>query len=52
MDDPFLNLKPSANDKVHVLVFAIDANTFSQMNEKAVETLQNIIDEARRLGES
>ncbi|KAL3052045.1 hypothetical protein OYC64_004745 [Pagothenia borchgrevinki] len=49
MDDPFLNLKPSANDKVHVLVFVIDANKFSQMNEKAVEMLLDIIDEARRL---
>ncbi|KAJ4920269.1 hypothetical protein JOQ06_000049, partial [Pogonophryne albipinna] len=49
MDSPFLNLNPSANDKVQVLVFVIDANTFSQMNEKAVETLQDIRDEASRL---
>ncbi|KAF3850352.1 hypothetical protein F7725_020071 [Dissostichus mawsoni] len=49
MDGPFLNLKPRANDKVHVLVFVIDANKFSQINEKAVEMLQDIRDEASRL---
>ncbi|XP_033935676.1 interferon-induced protein 44-like isoform X2 [Pseudochaenichthys georgianus] len=49
MNGPFLNLNPSANDKVQVLVFVIDANTFSQMNEKAVETLQDIRDEASEL---
>ncbi|KAK1889100.1 Interferon-induced protein 44 [Dissostichus eleginoides] len=49
MDGPFLNLKPRANDKVHVLVFVIDATKFSHMNEKAVEMLQDIRDEASRL---
>ncbi|KAK5879582.1 hypothetical protein CesoFtcFv8_022684 [Champsocephalus esox] len=49
MDGPSFNRNPSANDKVQVLIFVIDANKFSQMNEKAVETLQDIRDEASRL---
>ncbi|XP_063758498.1 interferon-induced protein 44-like isoform X2 [Eleginops maclovinus] len=48
-DDRFYKPTPSANDKVHVLVFVIDANKWSLMNEKALEALDDIRDEAKLL---
>ncbi|XP_032396117.1 interferon-induced protein 44 [Etheostoma spectabile] len=40
---------PTANDRAHVLVCVVDARTVSQMSEKAIETLQDIRDEASDL---
>ncbi|KAF1377040.1 hypothetical protein PFLUV_G00217750 [Perca fluviatilis] len=49
-EDQYYNRDPTANDKVHVVVCVIDASTVSQMSPKAVETLQDIRDEASDLG--
>ncbi|XP_078131478.1 interferon-induced protein 44-like [Sander vitreus] len=48
-DDQFYNEQPTNNDKVHVLVCVINANTLSQMSEKTVEKIRNIRIEARKL---
>ncbi|XP_059212545.1 interferon-induced protein 44-like [Centropristis striata] len=49
-EDPYYNDSPTTNDKVHILVCVVDANTFSQMTEKVVETIMDIRDEAADLG--
>ncbi|XP_035851632.1 interferon-induced protein 44-like [Sander lucioperca] len=48
-DDQFYNEQPTNNDKVHVLVCVIDANTVPQMSEKTVEKIRDIRIEARKL---
>ncbi|XP_078131477.1 interferon-induced protein 44-like [Sander vitreus] len=48
-DDQFYNKQPTNNDKVHVLVCVINANTLSQMSEKTVEKIRDIRIEARKL---
>uniref|UniRef100_A0A8C9YVE2 Interferon-induced protein 44-like n=2 Tax=Sander lucioperca TaxID=283035 RepID=A0A8C9YVE2_SANLU len=48
-EDRYYNLAPTANDKVHVLVCVVDASTLSQMSPKAIETLQDIREEASDL---
>ncbi|XP_078131479.1 interferon-induced protein 44-like isoform X1 [Sander vitreus] len=48
-EDRYYNAAPTANDKVHVLVCVVDANTVSQMSPKAIETLQDIREEASDL---
>ncbi|XP_073348978.1 interferon-induced protein 44-like [Pagrus major] len=47
-DDPFYNKNPSTNDKVHVLVLVIDANTVSMMKDEIV--FRDIRREASDLG--
>ncbi|XP_073348875.1 interferon-induced protein 44-like isoform X1 [Pagrus major] len=49
-DDPFYNKNPSTNDKVHVLVLVIDANTVSVMKDEIVQTFRDIRREASDLG--
>ncbi|XP_031696243.1 interferon-induced protein 44-like [Anarrhichthys ocellatus] len=49
-DDSYYNPSPSANDKVHILVSVIDANTASQMDDKVLTTIKEIRDEATELG--
>ncbi|XP_075940625.1 interferon-induced protein 44-like [Anarhichas minor] len=48
-DDPYYNPSPSVNDKVHVLVSVIDANTVSRMDDKVLTTIMEIRDEASEL---
>ncbi|XP_028461581.1 uncharacterized protein LOC114573529 [Perca flavescens] len=48
-DDQFYNKHPTDNDKVHVLVCVIDANTVPQMSEKTVEKIRDIRIEAGKL---
>ncbi|XP_067428581.1 interferon-induced protein 44-like isoform X1 [Thunnus thynnus] len=49
-EDRYYNGSPSANDKVHVLVYVFDANTVSLMNDDIKETILDIRDEANELG--
>uniref|UniRef100_A0A671TX70 Uncharacterized protein n=1 Tax=Sparus aurata TaxID=8175 RepID=A0A671TX70_SPAAU len=51
-DDPFYNKNPSTNDKVHVLVLVIDANTMSMISDESVQRFRDIRMEARDLGEN
>ncbi|KAF1377038.1 hypothetical protein PFLUV_G00217730 [Perca fluviatilis] len=48
-DNPFYNKHPTANDKVHVLVCVVAANTISQMRQETVEKICNIRMEASKL---
>ncbi|XP_028460480.1 interferon-induced protein 44-like [Perca flavescens] len=48
-EDQYYNPAPTANDKVHVLVCVVDASAVSQMSPKAIETLQDIREEASDL---
>ncbi|XP_030577882.1 interferon-induced protein 44-like [Archocentrus centrarchus] len=45
-DDPHYNRTPSANDRVDILVFVIDASTVSSMNQETREVIEDIRDEA------
>ncbi|XP_063325178.1 interferon-induced protein 44-like [Pelmatolapia mariae] len=49
-DDRYYNRAPTENDKVHVLVCVVDANTVSLMNDATVEVMQDVRDEASDLG--
>ncbi|XP_047429495.1 interferon-induced protein 44-like [Mugil cephalus] len=49
-NDPCYNNAPTDNDKVHIVVFVIDANTAHLMDSDVVETLCDIRDEATELG--
>ncbi|XP_026163984.1 interferon-induced protein 44-like isoform X1 [Mastacembelus armatus] len=49
-EDRYYNRAPGLNDRVHILVFIIDANTESLMKQEIVETIQDIRDEAIDLG--
>lgn len=51
-DDQFYNESPTANDKVHVLVCVIDANTASQIRDETVKKIRDIRMEASDLGEN
>uniref|UniRef100_A0A671TVF1 Uncharacterized protein n=1 Tax=Sparus aurata TaxID=8175 RepID=A0A671TVF1_SPAAU len=51
-DDPFYNKNPSTNDRVHVLVLVICANTVSVMRDEIVQKIQEIKREASDLGEN
>ncbi|XP_078131476.1 interferon-induced protein 44-like [Sander vitreus] len=48
-DDPFYNNHPTDNDKVHVLVCVIDANTITCMHKEIEEKIRNIRKEATHL---
>ncbi|XP_030261234.1 interferon-induced protein 44-like [Sparus aurata] len=48
-DDPFYNKNPSTNDRVHVLVLVICANTVSVMRDEIVQKIQEIKREASDL---
>lgn len=48
--DPFYNANPTINDKVHILVSVIDANTAHLLGKHVEETIQDIRDEATELG--
>ncbi|TDH00806.1 hypothetical protein EPR50_G00192470 [Perca flavescens] len=48
-EDPKYNPDPTANDKVHILLCVVDASAVSQMSPKAIETLQDIREEASDL---
>nr|XP_004576238.1 interferon-induced protein 44 [Maylandia zebra] len=47
--DRYYNRTPTENDKVHVLVCVVDANTASLMNDATVEAIQDVRDEATEL---
>ncbi|XP_034383135.1 interferon-induced protein 44-like isoform X1 [Cyclopterus lumpus] len=49
-EDPYYNPSPGVNDKVHVLVSVIDANTVSQLEDKVVKAIWAIREEASELG--
>ncbi|KAA8582972.1 hypothetical protein FQN60_015518 [Etheostoma spectabile] len=49
-DNQFYNKGPTNNDKVHVLVCVIDANTLSQLSENIVKKIREIRKEASELG--
>ncbi|XP_035534276.1 interferon-induced protein 44-like [Morone saxatilis] len=49
-EDRYYNTSPTVNDKVHVLVSVIDANTLSLMKNEVLEVMQDIRDEANELG--
>lgn len=48
-DERYYNSAPTENDKVHVLVCVVDANTVSLMNDATVEAIQDVRDEATDL---
>uniref|UniRef100_A0A8D0D1A9 G domain-containing protein n=1 Tax=Sander lucioperca TaxID=283035 RepID=A0A8D0D1A9_SANLU len=48
-DDPFYNNHPTDNDKVHVLVCVIDANTVTFMQQEVEEKIRQIRIEATHL---
>ncbi|XP_030598979.1 interferon-induced protein 44-like [Archocentrus centrarchus] len=48
--DRFYNRAPTENDKVHVLVCLVDANTVSLMGDDTVEAIKDVRDEAAELG--
>ncbi|TDH00808.1 hypothetical protein EPR50_G00192490 [Perca flavescens] len=48
--DPFYNNHPTDNDKVHVLVCVIDANTVTCMHKEIEEKIRQIRIEATHLG--
>ncbi|XP_068565209.1 interferon-induced protein 44-like [Cebidichthys violaceus] len=48
-DDQHYNPSPSANDRVHVLVSVIDANTASRMDDKVLNAIIDIREEASDL---
>ncbi|CAI5660265.1 unnamed protein product [Oreochromis niloticus] len=47
--DRYYNRTPTENDKVHILVCVVDANTVSLMNDATVEAIQDVRDEATEL---
>lgn len=47
--DRSYNRTPTENDKVHVLVCVVDANTASLMSDSTVEAIQDVRDEATEL---
>ncbi|XP_035772202.1 uncharacterized protein LOC118455981 [Neolamprologus brichardi] len=47
--DRYYNRTPTENDKVHVLVCVVDANTVSLMSDATVEAIQDVRDEATEL---
>ncbi|KAL3979301.1 PDZ and LIM domain protein 1/2/3/4 [Sarotherodon galilaeus] len=47
--DRYYNRAPTENNKVHVLVCVVDANTVSLMNDATVEAIQDVRDEATDL---
>ncbi|XP_032366032.1 interferon-induced protein 44 isoform X1 [Etheostoma spectabile] len=49
-DNQFYNKGPTNNDKVHVLVCVINANTLSQLSENIVKKIREIRKEASELG--
>ncbi|KAM8725342.1 interferon-induced protein 44-like [Acanthopagrus schlegelii] len=49
-NNPFYNKNPSTNDRVHVLVLVIDANTVSVMSGETVKKIRDIRREASDLG--
>ncbi|XP_039901976.1 interferon-induced protein 44-like isoform X2 [Simochromis diagramma] len=47
--DRYYNRTPTENDKVHVLVCVVDANTASLINDATVEAIKDVRDEATEL---
>ncbi|KAL4008258.1 hypothetical protein ACER0C_002110 [Sarotherodon galilaeus] len=47
--DRYYNRTPTENDKVHILVCVVDANTASLMKDPTVEAIQDVRDEATDL---
>nr|XP_024657732.1 interferon-induced protein 44 [Maylandia zebra] len=45
-DDPHYNSSPSDSDKVHILVFVVDASTIPNMKQEDMEVIEDIRDEA------
>lgn len=50
-EDRHYNTNPTLNDKVHILVCVIDANTTSLIKSEVLMGIQDIRDEASELGE-
>lgn len=50
-DDPDYNRDPSENDKVHILVFVVPANTAGSLSDGVLQKMKKIRMEARDLGE-
>lgn len=50
-EDRHYNTNPTLNDKVHILVCVIDANTTSLIKGEVLLGIQDIRDEASELGE-
>lgn len=48
-DDRHYNSSPSDSDKVHILVFVIDASTISSMKQENMEVIEDIRDEANEM---
>lgn len=51
-DDPHYNSSPSDSDKVHILVFVVDASTIPNMKQEDMEVIEDIRDEADEMGKS
>lgn len=49
-DDQYYNKDPSENDKVHVLVFVVPANTAGSLSDGVLQKMNKIREEARDLG--
>lgn len=50
-DDDFYNSTPSVNDRVHVLVYVVPANTSEPINKKVLEKIRAVRLKAKDLGE-
>ncbi|XP_055360568.1 interferon-induced protein 44-like [Betta splendens] len=48
-DDALYNIAPNDNDKVHVLVYVVDANTLSTMSDEVQKKFKDIREEASHL---
>lgn len=49
--DDFYNSAPSDNDRVHVLVYVVPADTSEPMNERVLKKIQAVRLKAKGLGE-
>lgn len=50
VNDPYYNRDPSKNDKVHVLVYVVPANTAGPLSDGVLQKIKKIRMEARDLG--
>lgn len=51
-DDRLYNGAPTLSDRVHVVVFVFDANTVQLIEGGVMETLQDVMKEAKDMGEN
>lgn len=51
-DNKFYNKEPANNDKVHVLVCIVPANTLNLVGNKIEEKIRDIREESSQLGEN